>query len=218
MLIIAQKVHQDLHPDDVLASEDELNAYNNAKKDKIALGMLESDYEEIRGLHRYFLRAHKRPTNIDIAGHRMAMIKGKKGVKQGDPFAGAEYSMGQHHMLLELFFDAKSRRKLVWIGAIVGDIAIQAPASHVAYGHQWLKDRGPEWGYYLNEKPGKSTYSSRAPLQTEGRHRQQCRQRSRGPTTPEPARDQVVRYAGFHVQGNEAQCQSKRRQRSGRRS
>ena len=48
MLIIAQNVHQDLHPDDVLASEDGINAYNNAKKDKIALGRLESDYEEIR--------------------------------------------------------------------------------------------------------------------------------------------------------------------------
>ena len=157
MLIIAQNVHQDLHPDDVLASEDGINAYNNAKKDKIAVGMLESDYEEIRGLHRYFLRAHKRPTNIYIAGHRIAMIKGKKGVKQGDPFAGAGYSMGQHHMLLELFFDAKARQKPVRIGAIVDDIAIQGPASHVAYAHQWLKDRGPEWGYYLNEKPGKST-------------------------------------------------------------
>ena len=65
--------------------------------------------------------------------------------------------MGQHHMLLELFFDAIARRKPVRIGAIVDDIAIQGPASHVAYAHQWLKDRGPEWGYYLNEKPGKST-------------------------------------------------------------
>ena len=85
------------------------------------------------------------------------MIKGKKCVKQGDPFAGAGYSMGQHHMLLELFFDAKARKKPVRIGAIVDDIAIQGPASHVAYAHQWLKDHGPEWGYYLNEKPGKST-------------------------------------------------------------
>jgi hypothetical protein len=79
--------------------------------------MLESDYEEIRGLHRYFLRAHKRLTDIYVAGHRLAMIKGKKGIKQGDPFAGAGYSMGQHHMLLELFFDAKARRKQVRIGA-----------------------------------------------------------------------------------------------------
>ena len=72
MLIIAQNAHQDLHPDDddVLASEDGISAYNNVKKDKIALGLLESDYEEIRGLHRYFLRAHKRPTNIYVAGHR----------------------------------------------------------------------------------------------------------------------------------------------------
>jgi hypothetical protein len=49
MLIIAQNVHQDLYQDDVLASEDGINAYNNAKKDKIALGMLESDYERKSG-------------------------------------------------------------------------------------------------------------------------------------------------------------------------
>ena len=94
VLIIAQNVHHGLYPDYVMASEDGINAYNNAKKDKNALGMLESDYDEIRGLHRYFLRAHKRPTNIYIVGHRMAMIKGRKGVKQGDPFAGVGYSMG----------------------------------------------------------------------------------------------------------------------------
>ena len=98
MLVIAQNVYQDLHPDDVLVFEDGINAYNNAK-DKIVLGLLESDYDETRGLHRYFLRAHKRPTNIYISGHRVAMIKGRKGVKQGNPFAGAGYSMGQHHML-----------------------------------------------------------------------------------------------------------------------
>ena len=50
------------------------------------------------------------------------MIKGWKGVKQG----------GQHHMLLELFLDAKARRKPVSIGAIVNDIAIQGQVSHVA--------------------------------------------------------------------------------------
>jgi hypothetical protein len=83
----------------VLALEDGISAYINAKKDKIARGMLESDYEESCGLHRYFLRAHKRPTNLHIAGHRVAMIIGKKGVKQGDPFARAGYSMGLHHML-----------------------------------------------------------------------------------------------------------------------
>ena len=95
MLFISQNVLQDLHPDNVLASEDGIDVYNNAKKDKIALGMLEPDYyEEIRGLNRYFLCAHKRPTNIYVAGHRMAMIKGKKGIKQGGPFAGAGYSMG----------------------------------------------------------------------------------------------------------------------------
>ena len=87
----------------------------------------------------------------------MAMIKGRKGVKQDDPFAGAGYSMGQHHMLLELYFDGKARKKPVRIRAIVDDIAIQGPASHIAYAHQCLKERGPEWGYYLNEKPGKST-------------------------------------------------------------
>ena len=83
------------------------------------------------------------------------MIKGKKVGKQGDPFAGAGYSMGQHHMLLELFFDAKARGKLGRIGAIVDDVAIQGPASHIAYTHQWLKDRGPEWGCYLKENPEK---------------------------------------------------------------
>ena len=48
-------------------------------------------------------------TNIYVAGHRVAMIKGRKGVKQGDLFTGAGYNMGQHHLLLELFFDAKAR-------------------------------------------------------------------------------------------------------------
>ena len=65
--------------------------------------------------------------------------------------------MGQHHMLLELYFDAKARKKPVRIGAIVDDIAIQGPASHVAYAHQWLKKLGLEWGHFLNEKSGKST-------------------------------------------------------------
>ena len=154
MLIIAQNVHQDLHPDDVLASEDGINAYNNAKKDKIAVGMLESDYEEIRGLHRYFLRAHKRPTNIYIAGHRSCRKRVKISVMAGESKANAGYSMGQHHMLLELFCDAKARQKPVRIGAIVDDIAIQGPASHVAYAHQWLKDRGPEWDSTRSARKG----------------------------------------------------------------
>ena len=123
----------------------------NAKKDKIAREILESDYEETQGLHRYFLRTHKRPANIYVTGHQMTMIKGRKGAKQGDPFAGAGYSMGQHHILLELFFDAKARGKPVRIGAIMDDIAIQGPASYVAYAHQWLKDHSSEWGYHPNE-------------------------------------------------------------------
>jgi hypothetical protein len=64
------------------------------------------------------------------------MIRGKMWVKQGDPFAGAGYSLGQHHMLLEPFFDTKARGKSVRIGAIVDDIAIQGPASHVTYAHE----------------------------------------------------------------------------------
>ena len=63
MLVIAQQVHEDLYPADAIASdsEDGINAYNNAKKEKIAKGMLESDYTEVRDLHRHFLRTHKRP-------------------------------------------------------------------------------------------------------------------------------------------------------------
>ena len=81
MLVKAQQVHEDLYPTDAMASEDGINAYNNAKKDKIAKGMLESDYTEVRDLHRYFLRTPKRPTKIFIAGHRQPMILGMAGAK-----------------------------------------------------------------------------------------------------------------------------------------
>ena len=70
MLVIAQQVHEDLYPTNAMASEDGINAYNNARGDKIAKGMLESDCTEVRDLHRCFLKTHKWPTKIYIAGHR----------------------------------------------------------------------------------------------------------------------------------------------------
>ena len=157
MLVLAQQVHQDLEPEDAMASEDGINAYNNAQKDKIAKGMLESDYKEVARLHRYFLRAHIRPTKIYIAGHKQPIIIGVKGVKQGDPAAGVGYSMGQHDMLLELHSLGKEKGMPVRIGAIVDDIAMQGRPSHVAFAHEWLRQNGERWGYLLNEKPGKST-------------------------------------------------------------
>ena len=39
VLVIAQNFHQDLHRDGVMVFEDGISEYNNAKKDKIALGM-----------------------------------------------------------------------------------------------------------------------------------------------------------------------------------
>jgi hypothetical protein len=71
-----------------MAAEDGINAYNNAWKDKIAKGMLEADYKEVNNFHSYFLRTHKRPTKIYIAGHRQPMILGMTGDKQGDASSG----------------------------------------------------------------------------------------------------------------------------------
>ena len=84
-------------------------------------------------------------------------------------------------MLLELLFDSKARKKPARIGAIVVDIAVQGQTSHVEYAHQWLKDRGPEWGYYsnsstsANEKKREVHDNPGASVQAKGRHRQQCR-------------------------------------------
>ena len=150
-------MHQDKHPTHVTDACGGSNAYNEARREKIAEGIVKAKVKKLRCGYGYFLMGHRTATCIYIKGILECVAKSDSGVRQGNPGAGMMYCVGQADMLNAMVGDLHSQKMRVRIAAIVDDISMQGEVSSVAAAHKWLKDNGEKWGYILNEDVGKTT-------------------------------------------------------------
>ena len=139
---ITQQVHQDKHPTHVTDACDGSNAYNEARREKIAEGIVKAKVKKLRCGYGYFLMGHRTATCIYIKGILECVAKSDSGVRQGNPGAGMMYCVGQADMLNAMVGDLHSQKMRVRIAAIVDDISMQGEVSIVAAAHKWLKDNG----------------------------------------------------------------------------
>ena len=160
-VVTAQIAHESLNPTHVTDCCDGSNAYNVARREIIAEGILTSKVSKLREGYGYYLMGHRVPTKIYIKGTRKPITTSDTGVRQGNPSAGMYYCIAQTDMLFAMTKELKENASptpfKVRIASIVDDISMQGEINHVAKCHQWLKTNGESWGYLLNEDYGKTT-------------------------------------------------------------
>ena len=149
-------LHKELFPEDDTECCDGTNAYNKASRKMVAKAMLTAKSRKIRRQYGYFLMGHRLHSKIYIRGFISVLTLSKMGVRQGDPYAGFGYSLGQMNMLDTMCEELGDKVRNVIITCVVDDVKIQGPVEQRALVHNWLRTRAKQWGYVLNTQPGKN--------------------------------------------------------------
>jgi hypothetical protein len=140
-VVIAQIAHEDLHPTHVTDCCDGSNAYNVARRDIIAKGILQSKVKKLKKGYGYFLMGHRKASNLYIKGTKIPIATSDTGVRQGNPAAGMNYCVAQTDMLQTMVKELAIPMADVRISGIVDDISMQGDAKRTHECHQWFKKK-----------------------------------------------------------------------------
>ena len=137
-------IHKELFPEDDHDTEccDGTNAYNIASRVMVAKAMLTAKSRKIRRQYGYFLMGHRLHSKIYIRGSISVLTLSKMGVRQGDPYAGFGYSLGQMNMLDTMREELGDKVRNVIITCVVDDVKIQGPVEQRALVNSWLRVKG----------------------------------------------------------------------------
>ena len=143
MLIHAQRIHADQHPDHAFISVDARNAFNTLHRAAIARGMV--DGAGLDDMLAYFLAGHASPVPLYCPGSDTPIVWSSDGARQGCPLGSTYFCLGLHPLML----DMRRQFPTVRISAATDDIGLQGPVPDLQRAWQWLIENGPAYGYHL---------------------------------------------------------------------